>query len=214
MTTSSYFKYAVIVGSNAFGLNLPRSDLDVVYVGEPPNECVHDRMHLMKRTTEDLISATVLQTSHPESLEWIFPAQFYGDKDVSNFVLEVRDSIVYGCRKWVWDRLWANANALALHAEHYYNTFPKRLAYSTMRFNTLFQYASGSIFLEAFRPDEKMKNILLAIRNCEIPIKDALRINAAAREKALTVQKFYGKSNDMVLQHTIRDELRNILSRK
>ena len=82
---------------------------------------------------------------------------------------------------------------------------------STLRFDTLARYAQGIPFAQAFKPGEEMRQKLLAMRRCELPLEAALAINSEVRNRAEKSAGFYRKSVDNQYLSNAKRELERLL---
>ncbi len=205
-------QFSALVGSRCFGLELPDSDIDIVCVGDDGNRRIHaGPYHYIRRTEQELVESLTLQTRYHDGLQWMFPAEFLSNRELADYIVLHREELIRGNLASVWQRLWTNADGLSLHAEHYFNAFPKRIAYSTMRFDTLARYAAGCSFQEAFRPEPVLRELLLAIRKRQMPMEEALALNLEARQRAEAVQSFYNRPPDTRLQNQTASDIRGFL---
>ncbi len=205
-------QFSALVGSRCFGLELPDSDIDIVSVGDDGNHRIHDGpYHYIRRTEQELVESLTLQTRYHDGLQWMFPAEFLSNWELADYIIQHREALIHGGLASVWQRLWTNADGLSLHTEHYYHAFPKRIAYSTMRFDTLARYAAGCSFQEAFRPEPELRELLLAIRKHEMPMEEALALNREARQRAEAVQSYYDRPQDTLLLNQTASDIRGIL---
>ncbi len=205
-------QFSALVGSRCFGMELPDSDIDIVCVGDDGNNRIHSgAYHYIRRTEQELVESLTLQTRYHDGLQWMFPAEFLTNGELTDYIVQHREELIRGGLASVWRRLWANAEGLSLHTEHYYNAFPKRIAYSTMRFDTLARYAAGCSFQEAFRPEPQLRELLLAIRKREMPMEEALDLNKDARQRAEMARSYYDRPPDTRLQNQTASDIRGIL---
>ena len=130
---------------------------------------------------------------------------------VTDFLVAHREEFISANLPAVWEVFWTMGNGLRANASQYYQQFPKRLTYSTLRFDTLARYAQGIPFAQAFKPREEMRQNLLAMRRCELPLDVALAINTEARNRAEKSAGFYRKAADNHFLSYAKRELMKLL---
>ena len=201
--------YEAVVGSRCFGLELPDSDVDIARIADDWSERKHEgKKHYLQRPREVVLSWLIYETKYPHSFQWLFPAEVISSGAVTDFLVAHREEFISANLPAVWEVFWTMGNGLRANASQYYQQFPKRLAYSTLRFDTLARYAQGIPFAQAFKPREEMRQNLLAMRRCELPLDVALAINTEARNRAEKSAGFYRKA---VANHFLCDAKRELM---
>lgn len=201
--------YEAVVGSRCFGLELPDSDVDIAHIADDWSERKHEgKKHYLQRPREVVLSWLTYETKYPHSFQWLFPAEVISSGAVTDFLVAHREEFISANLPAVWEVFWTMGNGLRANASQYYQQFPKRLAYSTLRFDTLTRYAQGIPFAQAFKPREEMRQNLLAMRRCELPLDVALAINTEARNRAEKSAGFYRKAVD---NHFLCDAKRELM---
>lgn len=204
--------YEAIVGSRCYGLELPDSDTDLARVSDDWNPVKHESgFHLLQRPREEFVAGITFQKPNLHYVQWLFPASVRTPGVLASYLLEHRESILSSSLPIIWKLFWENACGLAEHAEHYYEAFPKRLAYSTLRFATLARYAEGMCFSEAFRPEESLRQKLLSVRQGNLPVKEAILLNNSIRQEAEKAAGFYDRPQDLAYIVAVTEDLRDIL---
>ena len=201
--------YEAVVGSRCFGMELPDSDVDIARIADDWSERKHEgKKHYLQRPREVVLSWLIYETKYPHSFQWLFPAEVISSGAVNDFLVAHREEFISANLPAVWEVFWTMGNGLRANASQYYQQFPKRLAYSTLRFDTLARYAQGIPFAQAFKPREEMRQNLLAMRRCELPLDVALAINTEARNRAEKSAGFYRKAVD---NHFLCDAKRELM---
>ena len=204
--------YEAVVGSRCFGLELPNSDVDIARIADDWSERKHEgRKHYLQRPREVVLSWLTYETMFPHSFQWLFPAEVISSGAVTDFLVAHREEFISANLPAVWEVFWTMGNGLRANASQYYQQFPKRLTYSTLRFDTLARFAQGVPFAQAFKPGEEMRQKLLAMRRCELPLEAALAINSEVRNRAEKSAGFYRKSVDNQYLSNAKRELERLL---
>lgn len=205
-------KYEAIIGSRCFDLALPESDTDIAVVGDDW-EVRHtlEGKHIMQCPQTHFIDIVTYRKKFIHAHQWLFPAQYLSSGALVSYLLEHRERIITANLSEVWRVNWDTAVSLRQSAEHYYNAFPKRLVYSTLRFETLSRYAAGLPFAEAYKPSRRLHPLLMTMRRGELSISDALRINTEMMKAAEQSADFYKADTDDTFLNTAREELIQLL---
>lgn len=204
--------YEIIAGSRCYGLNIESSDIDLCRVSNSWNTTGHENnYHVIQVPRKEFVDRAMLLRETPLYIQWLFPYEVVTPGVVWDFILDRRDEFVFSVRRRVWDLHFCAADGLSLYPEHYYPRFPKRLAYSTLFYDTLARYASGVPFAQAIRPDEEMRQVLLAMRRKELPLTEAVARNQEARRRAENAAGFYERELDTSFLEQTGQELRSLL---
>ena len=204
--------YEIIAGSRCYGLNIESSDIDLCRVSNSWNTTGHENnYHVIQVPRKEFVDRVMLLRETPLYIQWLFPYEVVTPGMVWDFILDRRDEFVFSVRRRVWDLHFCAADGLSLYPEHYYPRFPKRLAYSTLFYDTLARYASGVPFAQAIRPDEKMRQVLLAMRLKELTLDEATALNQEAKRRAENAEWFYDREPNISFLKQTELGLRNLL---
>ena len=204
--------YEIIAGSRCYGLNIESSDIDLCRVSNSWNTTGHENnYHVIQVPRKEFVDRAMLLRETPLYIQWLFPYEVVTPGMVWDFILDRRDELVFSVRRRVWDLHFCAADGLSLYPEHYYPRFPKRLAYSTLFYDTLARYASGVPFAQAIRPEESMRKMLLEMRRQRLQLSDAIAINEEAKKRATAAYDFYDTNVDFVYLEQTKNELSSIL---
>lgn len=204
--------YEIIAGSRCYGLNIESSDIDLCRVSNSWNTTGHENnYHVIQVPRKEFVDRVMLLRETPLYIQWLFPYEVVTPGMVWDFILDRRDELVFSVRRRVWDLHFCAADGLSLYPEHYYPRFPKRLAYSTLFYDTLARYASGVPFAQAIRPDEKMRQVLLAMRLKELTLDEATALNQEAKRRAENAEWFYDREPNISFLKQTELGLRNLL---
>lgn len=204
--------YEIIAGSRCYGLNIETSDIDLCRVSDSWNITGHNgEYHLIQVPRIEFAERAILLRENPIYIQWLFPYKVLKPGMIWEFLLEQRENIVSAAKKRIWDLHTHAANCMSLYPEHYYDRVPKRLAYSTLFYNILTRYASGVPFSQAIRPEKEMQQILLAIRQKELPLNEVIMLNQEAKKKLENVALFYDQDPDISFLKQTELDIKNIL---
>lgn len=204
--------YEAIVGSRCFGLELPDSDTDIAVVGDTwETKHTRDGLHVMQCPKEYFWGIVTYEPAFIHAHQWLYPAHFLSTGEVTSFLVEYRDQIIAADLPQVWQMNWDTAVSLRNNAQHYFGPFPKRLVYSTLRFETLARYAAGVPFAEAFKPSKELHPVLIAMRRGELSLQEAIAVNTAVMKCAKKTFPFYEKPKDYLTLNTVKEELSRLL---
>lgn len=153
----------------------------------------------------------MLQRETPLYIQWWFPFEINTPGALSEYLTENRESVVRASKKRVWELHIRTAHGLSEHPEHYYPRFPKRLAYSTHYYGMLSKYAAGESFADVIRASGDMREALIAMRKNELPLKEAIAINADARVRAEACANWYDETVDTGVLNGIQQDLKELL---
>ena len=201
-----------IAGSRAYGLEIEGSDIDVCRIADSWNTAGHDgEKHIIQVPREEFVDRAVLQRETPLYIQWWFPFEINTPGALSEYLTENRESVVRASKKRVWELHIRTAHGLSEHPEHYYPRFPKRLAYSTHYYDMLSKYAAGESFADVIRASGDMREALIAMRKNELPLKEAIAINADARVRAEACANWYDETADTGVLNGIQQDLKELL---
>lgn len=204
--------YEIIAGSRCYGLNIEGSDTDLCRVADSWSTAGHEGpYHVIQVPRAEFADRAMLLRETPHYIQWLFPYEVVTPGNVWAFLRERREAVVSAARRRVWELHFQAAENQGLYPEHYYTRFPKRLAYSTLFYDILARYAAGAPFAEAIRPEESMRQALLAVRRMELPLDEVLALNRDAKRRAEAAAAFYALEPDAEYLEGTRRELRELL---
>lgn len=204
--------YEIIAGSRCYGLNIESSDIDLCRVSNSWNTTGHENnYHVIQVPRKEFAERAMLLRETPLYIQWLFPYEVREPGAIWGFLLEQRENIVFAAKKRVWNLHISAADGMSLYPEHYYPRFPKRLAYSTLFYDILARYASGIPFAQAIRPDEEMRQVLLAMRRKELSLDEATALNQEAKRRAENTAWFYDREPNISFLKQTELDLRNLL---
>lgn len=207
--------YEILAGSCSYGLNIPDSDIDVCQVTDHWNTTAHKgNTHFIRIPQDEFVARTLCKRDSVYYIQWMFPAKVNTPGEIEQFMLNNREQIVFAQLKRIFELHINAANGLSLYPEHYYNRFPKRLAYSTLFYDTVARYATGIPFSEAIYPDENLRQQLIAVRLHEMPLEEATKLNKDAKQRALAVIDWYDVRPNITYLNQCEQKLKNILKIK
>lgn len=200
--------YEVIGGSYCYNLNIETSDIDLCRVSDYPKDKIQrNGYHIIQITREDFLDRAILSHKQLINLQWLFPYKINKESNISEFILYNRENIVEASKKNVYDNYLQIANGLSLYAEHYYRIFPKRLAYSTLFYDTIVKYKNGYLFSDAIYATSHMRDLLIAMRKAELPVEEAIALNQDLQKNAIAAYDWYNKDIDTKYLKLIREKL-------
>lgn len=200
--------YEILAGSRSYGLNIPDSDIDICRVTDFWDLTSHDgNIHFIQMPREEFVSRTLCKRDSVYYLQWMFPAKVNTPGEIERFIMENREQIILAQPKRILELHMTAADGFALYPEHYYSRFPKRVAYSTLFYDTVARYATGIPFAEAIRPEEDLRQQLLAMRLHEMPLEEAVKLNENSKRRALAVADWYDVPADNKMLMVYEKEL-------
>lgn len=159
--------YEAIGGSRSYGLELPGSDTDLLRVETGPRFAMEGGYNVIRATLAELHDWLRGRADNAYYLQWLFPAEVHSDT-ILTFP----------------------------HSDWLYPAHPKRLAYCTLFYSVVANYAEGMSFAEAHRPGGELHDTLLSMRQGGIPLADAMARCCAERERAGRAAGFYQRPVD------------------
>lgn len=207
--------YEILAGSRSYDLNVPDSDIDICRATDFWDLTSHDgNIHFIQMPREEFIARTLCKRDSVYYIQWMFPAKVNTPGEIERFMMENREQIILAQPKRIFELHMTAADGFALYPEHYYGRFPKRLAYSTLFYDTIARYAKGAPFAEAIRPEEDLRQQLLAMRLHEMPLEAAVKLNENAKKRALAVADWYDATTDEEKLKAYEQELFGLLKLK
>lgn len=206
--------YKALVGSNSYGMAVEQSDRDVLLVSDECHESgIRNGLHTIAYTPETFLNKCPLPAAAtlPYHIQWLFPGEFLADTALSRYALEIREELVLADRKRIYQGYMDKAAGLGCRLEELYNTFPKRGAYGCLFYDTIVRFAQGTSFAQACRPDEDLRQWLLAVRRREIPVEELVQRYNKLRGKAQAVGGFYDKETDSAILADAEAEMLRLL---
>lgn len=176
--------YMAQVGSATFGLNTPESDVDVGMVTTDFSWPVHDGNKHYIRVWPGQFCDALLRLDHVQWLQWLYPARVIEAGELGAWISANGERLIAANRASVYDAYMRMARRLRARAPSYYPAATKMMVYSTLHYDTIARYAAGIPFAKAIRPDEDMRQLLLAMRRRELLLDEALAVNDDARARA------------------------------
>ena len=172
------------VGSATFGLNTPESDVDIGMVTTDFSGPMHDGDRHYIRVWPGQFRDALLRLDHVQWLQWLYPARVMEDGELGAWISANGECLITANRASVYDAYMRMARRLRARAPSYYPAATKMMVYSTLHYDTIARYGAGVPFAEAIRPDENMRQLLLAMRRRELLLDEALAVNDDARARA------------------------------
>ena len=176
--------YMAQVGSATFGLNTPESDVDIGMVTTDFSGPVHDGNKHYIRVWPGQFCDALLRLDHVQWLQWLYPARVIEAGELGAWISANGERLIAANRASVYDAYMRMARRLRARAPSYYPAATKMMVYSTLHYDTIARYAAGIPFAKAIRPDEDMRQLLLAMRRRELLLDEALAVNDDARARA------------------------------
>ncbi len=198
--------YVGIVGSRSHGINIARSDTDISILRDTGVEYSTSFLDGINTLTSSLdrFKKTMISEDAPVwyFTQWLFPEIFLVKNGLTDYVIENRDKIIRVKHPIVYNTLMKRANGLEYHANFMYKKHPKRMAYSTLFYSVLANYAEGMPFAKAHRPEGELHDFLIDMRLGKIPLEDAMERNKLERLRAEKAAGFY---KEMVQPEVLRE---------
>lgn len=182
--------YSAIVGSRSYGVDVPTSDTDVVRLGDAP-QYDFKKFDLRPTSTSEFISDMFGHKPRWFFTQWLCPESFLTDTQLSNYISANNDKIIQARLPILYATFTRRADGLRHWGDKLYKTYPKRLAYSTLFYSILANYAEGMPFAKAHRPEGQLHDFLISMRLGQIPQKDAVARNELERLRAEKAAGFY-----------------------
>lgn len=189
----------LILGSRSYGLNLPTSDTDIglilpndelVDVGPRPSLDVDRHMN----TRSEFISDMFGPFPRWFFCQYLFPDSFLEEDTFSKYVLEKREEIIKAKLPIVFSTFKRRADGMRRFADKIYEVRPKRMAYSTLFYSILANYADGMTFAEAHKPEGELHDFLIGMRTGQVSLEDAVARNNLEKQRVEKVAAFYKES--------------------
>lgn len=203
--------YEAEVGSRAWGLNVEGSDRDLFKVTDetqfPKRRGVHDLLYTPERALEQF-------TAVRASVLWL-PAMFPSKPatgPAAEFIRQHREELVRSTKSRYYLPSMRFANNQFCYAERVYPVFPKHLAYSTLIYFIIWQYAERGEMGQVMPLAEQFRSWLLAVRKRELPFSEVLARNLELREKAAEAGSWWTSGDDPARTEAIIAGLRNIFA--
>ena len=198
-------EYRAICGSRSYGIETEASDYDIVLSSATDAALPCERAHNIKLTEERFLRRLLLLENNAYYMQICFPKEILDDSDTAKYIMENRESIVRANLDRIYSAYIGKADGLSWHLEDLWERYPKRAVYSCLFYDTVHRFATQDIsFAEAFRPEEDLRQWLLAVRRREIPKEEILNRNTELRKKAESVAGFYsGVEDGAALQRAV-----------
>lgn len=206
--------YMAQVGSATFGLNTPESDVDIGMVTTDFSGPVHDGNKHYIRVWPGQFCDALLRLDHVQWLQWLYPARVIEAGELGAWISANGERLIAANRASVYDAYMRMARRLRARAPSYYPAATKMMVYSTLHYDTIARYAAGIPFAKAIRPDEDMRQLLLAMRRRELPLAEAMAINDDAKARAEAAESRFGSIVDADYLRNCAFSLRKIVEAK
>jgi hypothetical protein len=119
--------------------------------------------------------------------QWLFPAEFLLENDLSKWIQENREEFV----KAILPEFY-NSHLLAINRFLQRGGSHNKYVARAIHFRNMFaNYAEGMTFEEALKPQGANRDFLLDIRKGKVPVSQILNANATAKARLLSVEDFY-----------------------
>ena len=205
--------YRSIIGSSTYGLRTHSSDIDVGIITDEWFERTHiGRFHFICTDPNNFIASVLYQKSLVWT-QWFFP-KWAVKNELYFWIKQNREDVIYKNKKQVYVSYIRSANRLNRIAPFYYKTIPKQMAYSTLFYDTVARYAEGISFEEAIRPEQSMRQKLLAMRTFKMDEDEAVALNEEAKERAIKAAPFYQVERDDAFLEKCKHELMGFFKRR
>lgn len=178
--------YKGIVGSRTYGLDVEESDVDLGVIASSFDykEEGYDTHSL---TPEYFISRFSRPVINWVTHQWLFPAEFLLENDLSKWIQENREDFV----KAILPEYY-NSHLLAIDRFFQRGGPHSKYVARAIHFRNMFvNYAEGMTFEEALKPQGANRDFLLDIRKGKVPVSQILNANATAKARLLSVEDFY-----------------------
>ena len=178
--------YKSIVGSRTYGLEIENSDIDLAVV-TPSLDYKEEGYDVHTRSPERFISRYNKTIINWVAHQWLFPAEFLLENDLSKWIKENREDFI----KAILPEFY-NSHLLAIDRFFQRGGPHSKYVARAIHFRNVFvNYAEGMTFEEALKPQGANRDFLLDIRKGKVPISQILNVNATAKARLLSVEDFY-----------------------
>lgn len=184
-----------IGGSNTYGINTGRSDIDILQVD--PVAAVTERrfggygMDIYNYSTGHFATEMLGPRPHAYFTQLLFPASFVKVTRISNFIIKNREEIIGARRGVLYNVFQRQAAIVSRNYNQLYTQYPKLLTYSTLFYSILASYAEGMSFARAHRPEGELHDFLISMRLGQVPLAGAVVRNKLERRRAEKAAGFY-----------------------
>lgn len=178
--------YKSIVGSRTYGFEVEESDVDLAVIASS-FDYQEEGYDTHSWTPEHFISRFSCPVINWVTHQWLFPADFLLENDLSKWIKENREDFV----KAILPEFY-NSHLLAIDGFFQKGGPHSKYVARAIHFRNMFvNYAEGMTFEEALKPQGANRDFLLDIRKGKVPVSQILNANATAKTRLLSVEGFY-----------------------
>ena len=185
--------YKSILGSRSYDFAAPDSDVDVgvINLTSMGKRVIREKgLDVLPSSYSEFISDMLGPTPRWFFTQFLFPESFE-EGDIAKYIIENREDIIGARLPMLYETIKRRGDGLSNFGDRLYKVCPKRLAYSTLFYSILANYAEGMPFALAHRPEGELHDFLIGMRLGQVPLEDAVARNALERTRAEKAAGFY-----------------------
>lgn len=193
--------YKTLVGSRACYLENEKSDYDIYqindklgYITKIPD--LYNIAHYINRPFDNFLNEIFLQDRkyYPTDIQTLFPRKFFQMED-DGYLLENREKIIFSNLPTLYKNTFKKIEILNNKKEFLYEEFPKRYMYSIYYLNFLIDYHNKQLCEYCMKPEEDIRQYMLAIRKNEISLIDYEKKYNELYQSVIKLEPWYNSFN-------------------
>lgn len=199
-----------LVGSRFFGINLERSDTDIIVIWDGPSENKPGKPHCMYKSIDDGIKAILgLGNNFYQILDGL------GENLIENQFTNYLDENI----EWIKSKnigfSYENFQQRNEYEKQFYNKkrdfSSKRLIHMILYKKIFNDYAEGATLHNSLKIEPQFASFLQAARRGEIPSKELLDKNSKLEEEFLKTELFYKERKNLNFAAIEKENLKKII---
>lgn len=172
-------EFAAIGGSRSLGIEEITSDTDLIIVANNPDYQLRMKggfNTLYKSPTDFYEMLTLSSRNYIHIFQFLYPERFMTDNEFTDWIIKNRDELFAENKKVLYDDTCNFLKNTQQNLDAYYKVAAKKISHALAYGKIAEQYSSGVLAKDCFKATDNLRDILLKIRNKQIPYEDVKKL--------------------------------------
>ena len=184
-------EFAAIGGSRSLGIETTTSDTDLIIVASAPDYKLRMKggyNTLYKSPVDFYEMLTSSARNYIHIFQFLYPEKFMTDNEFTDWIIKNRDELFAENKKVLYDDAGSFLKISNKNLDAYYKVATKRLSNALAYGKIVEQYAAGVSMKDCFKATGDWRDMLLKIRNKQIPYETVKELIETTLSNVVDVQ--------------------------
>lgn len=184
-------EFAAIGGSRSLGIEKTSSDIDLIIVANEPDYQLRMKggFNTLYKSPNDFYEMlTSSARNYIHIFQFLYPEKFMTDNEFTDWIIKNRDELFAENKKVLYDDACSFLKTSNKNLDAYYKVATKRLSNALAYGKIVEQYAAGVPEKDCFKATGDWRDILLKIRDKQIPYETAKELIETMLSNVIDIQ--------------------------